>query len=29
MSDSDSEDGDEDPLPRVQRLQAEARSIQH
>ena len=29
MSDADSEDGDEEPLPRAQRLQAEARSIQH
>ncbi len=28
-SDADSEDGDEEPLPRAQRLQAEARSIQH
>ena len=29
LSDADSEDGDEEPLPRAQRLQAEARSIQH
>ena len=29
LSDADSEDGDEDPLPRAQRLQAEARSLQH
>ena len=29
LSDADSEDGDEDPVPRAQRLQAEARSLQH
>jgi len=29
LSDADSEDGDEDPLPRAQRLQAEVRSLQH
>ena len=29
LSDAGSEDDDEDPLPRAQRLQAEARSLQH
>ena len=29
VSDADSENADEDPLPRAQRLQAEARSVRH